>query len=138
LCTELHHAYVAAADCARCTDLELPRRLPPRVGAQELQAALAASASCRGGAPSTEAFVAPLDGIWIHAGPSGAVELLPCQSAPLRENGVVVRAGACEGLPASTNATARAAWRAGRVATGQLAAICGTGKTLCVQKLVFV
>ena len=130
-CTELYYAYATGDDCARCADLALPRRLPPRVDAQDLQAALASSAACRGGVPGTGAFIAPLDGVWIHNGPAG-VELLACQSAPRREG--VARAGACEGLQAEGNATA---WRVKQTAPEQLAAICGEGYTgfLCAFAL---
>jgi hypothetical protein len=126
----LHYTYVAGGDCSRCADLALPPRLPPRVDAQALQAALAAPAACRGGAPGTGAFIAPLDGVWIHTGPSGVAEQLACQTAPLRDG--TARTGACEGLQPEDNATA---WRTGQTKPDQLAAICGEGYTgfLCGQ-----
>jgi hypothetical protein len=57
LCPELHYGYVHGGNgsCRRCAELELPRRLPPRVAANTLQAALAQPATCAGGRPNAQA-----------------------------------------------------------------------------------
>ena len=121
LCPELHYGYTHGGNCSgRCAELELPRWLPPRVAAKTLQAALAQPASCAGGLPNAQAFILPMDGVWIHVGPTGAVELLACQTAPDGS-----KPGACESLPQGKNATE---WRAEQNgANGLLSAVCGTG-----------
>ena len=124
LCKEMYYGYIKGGDCNQCTEVELPPRLPPNLAPEELRAMVNSPNHCPGGLPGIDAFLLPLNGVWIHITDTGLVELVPCQRAHEAE-----RPGACEPLPLhdTANDDRPAAAKCGAGYEGFLCGRCTTG-----------